>query len=255
MKRLLKSLHRYLYAFFTALCFFCLYPLLWLFSRKESHYKCLNKVRKANAFVASVLSGIFYKIHYEEKIDWSRTYVVCANHASNLDIFAMSVLMKNNFFFMGKQELLSSVFTRTYFESVDVPVNRESKMSAYKAYKKADERLKRGMSLIIFPEGKIGNEYPPVLHTFKNGTFKLAIENNIPILPVSLQNNWELFWDDGTKYGTRPGISHIYVHKPIETEDLTLKDEENLKNNVFEIVLSKVNYQAYSQELNNSDED
>ncbi len=156
---------------------------------------------------------------------------------------------------MGKQELLSSVFTRTYFESVDVPVNRESKMSAYKAYKKADERLKRGMSLIIFPEGKIGNEYPPVLHTFKNGTFKLAIENNIPILPVSLQNNWELFWDDGTKYGTRPGISHIYVHKPIETEDLTLKDEENLKNNVFEIVLSKVNYLAYSQELNNSDED
>lgn len=156
---------------------------------------------------------------------------------------------------MGKQELLDNIFTRIYFQTIDVPVDRKSKMSSYRAYKKAEERLKNGMSLVIFPEGKIGDEYPPLLHPFKNGTFKLAIENNIPILPVSLQNNWELLWDDGAKTGSKPGISRIYVHNPIETKDLTVKDEENLKNNVFEIVHSKLNYPAYPKDLNNGDED
>lgn len=143
---------------------------------------------------------------------------------------------------MGKHELLESIFTRTYFQTVDVPVDRASKVSAYKAYKKAEARLKNDFSLIIFPEGMIGDEYPPVLHPFKNGTFKLAIENNIPILPVSLKNNWELCWDDGAKKGTKPGISHIYVHEPIETIDLTVKDEENLKSFIFDTVHSKLNY-------------
>lgn len=231
----------------VALWFFILYPFLYFFSRKESRYGYLNTIRKANAFLGSLFSGIVYRTQYEEKIDWSKIYIVCANHSSSLDIFSLSLMMKNKFFFMGKHELLDSIFTRLYFKSIDVPVNRNSKISAYKALKKTEERLKNNYSLIIFPEGKIGDEYPPVLHPFKSGPFKLAIENNISIIPVTLINNWELMWDDGKKYGSRPGISHIYVHKVIETSSLTEKDEENLKNNVFEIVHSGLNYKSYKE--------
>ncbi len=229
----------------VALCFFLLYPLLYAFSRKESHYKYLNKVRKANAFFASLFSGIVYKIDYEQEIDWSRNYIICANHASNLDIFALSVLVKNNFFFMGKAELLDSIFTKLYFQTVDVPVNRNSKISAYKSYKKTENRLQKGFSLVIFPEGKIGEEYPPVLLPFKNGPFKLAIDNNIPILPVTLINTWQLMWDDGKIHGSKPGVGRIYVHKPIEVSFLSDKNEETLKESAFKIVNSKINYKYF----------
>ncbi len=146
---------------------------------------------------------------------------------------------------MGKEELLHSPFTKLYFKTIDVPVNRNSKMSSYRAFKKTSERLKNKMSLLIFPEGKIGDEYPPVLHSFKNGPFKLAIQHHLPILPVSINNTWQQMWDDGKKLGSRPGVCHIYIHEVIETAMLTEKDEENLKNNVFEIVHSALNYETF----------
>ncbi|MFD1628527.1 lysophospholipid acyltransferase family protein [Pseudopedobacter beijingensis] len=192
--------------------------------------------------MASLFSGIIYKVHYKTILNWDKTYIFCANHSSNLDIFALSATLKGNYFFMGKHELLDSIFTRRYFQTIDIPVDRESKIGAYRALKKAEQRLQDGLSLVIFPEGAIEDHYPPRLMPFKNGTFKLAIENKVAIVPVSLRNNWELLWDDGKKYGSKPGISHIYVHEPIETIGLTLKDEENLKNKVFEIVHSKLSY-------------
>lgn len=93
--------------------------------------------------------------------------------------------------------------------------------------------------MIIFPEGKIGDEYPPVLHPFKNGPFKLAIELKIPIIPVSSANTWKKLWDDGTKYGTRPGICSIVVHKPVETCHLTITDVDALRETIFKIIKAK----------------
>ncbi len=128
--------------------------------------------------------------------------------------------------------------TGLFFQTVDIPVNRESKISSYRAFKAAGERLKSGTSVIIFPEGKIGDEYPPMLHEFKNGPFKLAIDLKISIIPVSSSNTWKMLWDDGTKYGTRPGICDFYVHKPIDTTDLT--DADALRDEVYSLISQKI---------------
>jgi 1-acyl-sn-glycerol-3-phosphate acyltransferase len=109
-------------------------------------------------------------------------------------------------------------------------------MSSYRAFKKASERLRHGITMIIFPEGKIGGNYPPTMHEFKNGPFKLAIELKIPIIPVSSSNTWKMLWDDGTKYGTRPGICKYYVHRPIETSSLTPADADALRDEVYTII-------------------
>ncbi len=109
-------------------------------------------------------------------------------------------------------------------------------MSAFRAFKKASENLKEGKHLVIFPEGMISEFYPPVLQPFKNGPFKLAIENGVPILPVSIHNNWNLMWDDGKKYGSTPGICDICVHSPIETSGMQAADVEYLRDRVFNII-------------------
>ncbi len=188
------------------------------------------------------MSGFFFDIKYEEPIDWSKTYIFCPNHSSNLDVYSMSIALKNNFFFLGKEELLNNAATKLFFESIDIPLKRDSNISAFRAFKKTSERIEMGMSPVIFPEGKIGEEYPPKLHEFKNGPFRLAIENQIAIVPVTIKNNWKLWWDDGIKYGCKPGVSHICIHKPIETMGMDVKDDEVLKEMVFEKIKLGLDY-------------
>ncbi|MGN6398017.1 MAG: lysophospholipid acyltransferase family protein [Mucilaginibacter sp.] len=244
MKLILKKAHVYLYVFSVALCYFALWPAFWYFSRKPSGYRKLNALRRAWGFISSGAVGFIYKFDHEEPIDWSRPYIVCPNHTSNLDITAMCVLVNANCSFMGKEELKDGLVTGLFFRTVDIPVNRDSKLSSYRAFKKASERLKEGVTLIIFPEGKISDDYPPTLHEFKNGPFRLAIEHKIPVIPVSSANTWKHLWDDGTKYGTRPGVCKFRVHKPIETANLAVGDADLLKDKVYEIISSELNRSA-----------
>ncbi len=223
----------------VALLYFIFWPFFYFFSRKPGRYHTLNKFRSLWALISSGLAGFFYKFEYEEPIDWSKTYIICPNHSSNLDISAMCVLVKNDCCFMGKEELADGLVTGLFFRTVDIPVNRASKMSSYRAFKKAVERIQAGITLVIFPEGGIPPHYPPQLVEFKNGPFRLAIEEKVPIIPVSGIDAWRLLWDDGTKYGTRPGMAHFYVHKPIDTTGLTVDDADDLRDRVYEIIRQK----------------
>jgi 1-acyl-sn-glycerol-3-phosphate acyltransferase len=200
----------------------------------------MNKLRGFWGYWSSFFSGIRYKYEIEEPIDWSRTYIICPNHTSNLDITAVSILAKNNYSFMGKEELLDGFVTGLYFRTVDIPVNRDSKMSSFRAFKKASERLESGQSMMIYPEGKIPQIYPPQLQEFKNGPFRLAIEHKVPIIPITSLDTWEIMWDSGHKYGSKPGVCHIFVHKPIETADLTIDDTDMLREKVRGIMANKL---------------
>lgn len=193
-------------------------------------------MRRLIAKAGSGIAGIFYKFEYEESIDWGNTYVVCPNHTSNIDIFAMSAMITGNCSFMGKEELSEGIVTGLFFRTIDVPVNRESKMSAYRAFKKAGEKLNEGITMIIFPEGGIADDYPPRLQPFKNGPFRLAIEAGVPVVPVNILNAWEILWDTGLKYGSKPGDCHIFVHKPIETKGMNLEDADALRDRVYDLI-------------------
>jgi 1-acyl-sn-glycerol-3-phosphate acyltransferase len=241
---LLKKLHNLYYNCAAAITLTLFYPLLWFFSQKPYRYKKLNRLRSICSYIGATASGIFLNIKEEEPIDWSRTYIVCPNHTSNFDILAMCILVKANYSFMSKAELANTPYFNIFAKTVDIPVNRESKISSYRAFKRAEENLKKGITLIVFPEGKIVDDYPPVLHEFKNGPFRLAIELKIPILPVTSLNTWQIFWDSGKKLGSRPGVVDICLHKPIETANLVIGDADVLKDLVHNTINSKfIDYQ------------
>ncbi len=241
MNNLLRRLH-YLYAVLVILISSALlWPLYYLNSRSPKQYHILNKLRRIQSIVCSFLLGLRLRFTVQEPLTRGQTYIYCANHTSTLDIMIMCIIAKGRFHFMGKDELLNNPVLKLFFKTIDVPVNRDSKISAFRAFKKVGENLDNGMSLIIFPEGGINElQYPPVLSAFKNGPFRLAIERNIAIVPVSLTNIWKRMWDDGTKYGTSPGICDIYIHKPISTKELNIDDSDELKDRVFDIINSKL---------------
>lgn len=240
MKRFLKQVHLFLYHLIVIFYLAVLYPFLYYFSRKPERYPQLNKWRRFYSSITSVTAGFFFRYHFEAPIDWTKHYIICANHTSNLDIPSISYLVKGDFSFMGKDELLGNPVTGLFFRTIDIPLNRDSKMSAFRAFKRAGDFLRQGRSLVIFPEGGIADDYPPQLAPFKIGPFRLAIEQNVPIIPVSIPDNHEKMWDDGSKYGTRPGISHIYVHAPVFTDALDPGDAEILRDTVYNIINSKL---------------
>lgn len=240
MIHFLKQVHRIWFLFWILFFFALFYPIYYITSRNEKYYSTLNFFRKANSFLCSLFSGIFFRYRYEEKLDRKQTYIYCANHTSNLDIMIFCVMGHGKFHFMGKDELLNNPVLGIFFKTIDISVNRDSKISAFRAFKKAGENLEKGMSLIIFPEGKIDDHYPPKLGEFKNGPFRLAIDKNIPLVPVSITNVWKISWDDGAKYGSKPGICDIYVHKPINTSTLADVDSDVLKEKVFKLIDSKL---------------
>lgn len=236
----LRKVHLALFLFWNGFFFFLLFPFVYYLTRKPERYHSLNIVRKIWSRGVFFFSGILYSVQYEEDLPEDQAVVYCPNHASYLDIGASFLFAKGRFHFMGKDDLLNNFVLRIFFLTIDIPVNRESKISAFKAFKKASENIASGMSLIIFPEGKIPDDYPPVLSEFKVGAFRLAIEQQVPIVPVTFANNWRILHDDGKKMGSRPGKLRIFVHQSIPTKGLVVEDAEALKSKVFSILESKL---------------
>lgn len=169
-------------------------------------------------------------------MDWTKPYIICANHTSNLDITAMVLLCPSDFSFMGKIELLNNPVTGMFFKTIDIPLNRQSRISAFKAFKRADDNLRNGRSMVIFPEGHIGEEFPPHLYDFKNGPFKLAIETQVSIVPVVIHNAWKIFWDEAKTFGSRPGMIDVEVLSPIATTGLRLEHADQLRDDVHRLI-------------------
>jgi 1-acyl-sn-glycerol-3-phosphate acyltransferase len=136
---------------------------------------------------------------------------------------------------MGKAELLKVPLFKKFFQGMNIPVNRKSAMDSHRAFKRAGNDINKGISITLFPEGTIHHN-GPVMGRFKNGPFRLAVEKQIPIVPVTFLNNWILFPDDYPHRLGRPGIARVIIHEPIPTKGMTVDDIENLKSLVREAI-------------------
>lgn len=238
MQLFFRKAHRIFYLAMVICCFALCFPILWLLAKNpEKHFNKLVFFRKWISKISAALSGIRFEYHFEEPIDWSIPYVLCPNHTSILDISVLTHLCPQPFSFIGKAELLKNPVTAIFFRSIDIPVDRNNRMSAFRAFKSGHETLQKGRSLVVFPEGKIDDEYPPRLHPFKSGPFRLAQENNVAILPIIIHNAWDLFWDDGARFGTKPGVIKVSVLRPI----LPNADVSNTVFPIEDLVYSRMN--------------
>ncbi|MGV3762605.1 lysophospholipid acyltransferase family protein [Parapedobacter sp.] len=222
----------------SVLVFFTLFfPLLHILAKNPiRHSRRIARCRRIIGWLSSICVGIRYRFNYETAIDWTTPHIICANHTSNLDITAMVLLCPADFSFIGKIELLDNPVTGLFFRTIDIPLNRKSNISAFKAFKRADSNLRNGRSMAIFPEGHIGEEFPPSLYDFKNGPFKLAIETKVPIVPVVIHNAWKIFWDDAKRFGSRPGTVLVEVFTPINTAHLPLEHADQLRDEVHALI-------------------
>lgn len=164
---------------------------------------------------------------------------MAANHTSYLDICMSVFYMKHTALFMGKAELLKAPLFGNFFRYMDIPVDRKSKMGSHRAFTQAGEKIDKGFGMVIYPEGTIANE--GILKNFKNGAFKLAIEKQVPIIPVANLNNWKLLQNGGFfKSLGRPGFSRIVVGEPISTKGMTEENLVDLRTRVYTFIQNEL---------------
>ena len=70
---------------------------------------------------------------------------------------------------------------------------------------------------------------------FKDGPFRVAIEKQIPLVPVTIPYNWIILPDDGKMMVTKR-TSKLIFHEPIITEGLSIQDMDELKDRVYKII-------------------
>jgi len=181
------------------------------------------------------LVGLFYTVKRESKLDKTQAYVFCPNHTSYLDILLIYIIIPVYFHTMGKAELLKIPMFRRFFARMNIPVNRKSNKDSHRAFLRAGTDIDKGISIALFPEGTIHHNGCG-LGRFKNGPFRLAIEKQVPIVPITFMNNWILFPDDFKKRLGHPGLAKIIIHPPIDTKGMNENHLEELKNQVYEAI-------------------
>lgn len=148
-----------------------------------------------------------------------------------------SIISSNHLLFLGKSELLNYPFLRTYFKKLHIPVFRNDKLKSAKSFIQAKNAVKKGWSLMIFPEGGIPDEDLPKMVPFKEGAFKLAKNLKIPILPITFTNNYKLLTDPGNVFGSaRPGISRVFIHEFISADKIDTMTQDELMELCFTVI-------------------
>lgn len=226
----------YAIAVFVA-TFLLLYPVYYIsLLRKEWHPITIEVIR-FHVLLMQILGGIIMVVRRMEKTPVKKPYVICPNHSSYLDIPLVFRVVKDYFIFMGKREIENYPLFHVFFtKGMNILVDRSSKMGSHKAFMQACDEIDEGNSVLIFPEATIPDN-APVLNPFKNGAFKLAIEKQVPIIPVTFTGNWRILQGSKMFKGKAgPGITKVIVHKSIDTRGMTENDIGALKNKVFEVM-------------------
>ncbi len=164
-----------------------------------------------------------------EKIDTSRTYVYAVNHASALDIPVLYASLPFQFRIVHKKELLSYPVIGWHLKrSGQVCVDQQNPSHSVGQIKSAVRTLKKGMPLVIFPEG--GRTADGKIQPFLAGAFFMAIKANVDIVPIALIGTYELLPMDTFHIKSRP--LEMRVGNPISTDEWTLRDLQALSAKV-----------------------
>lgn len=154
------------------------------------------------------------KVTGRENVDSNQSYVFVANHQSFLDVFAVYGWLPNNFKWLMKKELRKIPFVGTACAVAGhIFVDRSNPRAAMESLTYIKAQLHDGISTVIFPEGtrtKTGE-----MGRFKQGAFKIAMDMNLPVVPISLSGFFDAM--PRNKFYVKP-FSRVALHigKPID---------------------------------------
>jgi 1-acyl-sn-glycerol-3-phosphate acyltransferase len=187
------------------------------------------------SWIFSMLTFIRYEFIGRENLSREKSYIYVSNHTSFLDIPGIVMLIPGEFRPIAKKELLKIPVFGIIVKSAAVIVDRSNAQSRKRSMEKIREILSHGISALIFAEGT-QNRSKELLQPFKDGAFRIAVDTQLPIVPLAIVGAGKLM-PPGT-IDLRPGKIKIAVGEEIAVNSLTGNDIASLKEKVFNAMLA-----------------
>lgn len=172
-----------------------------------------------------LIAGVRVIIEGADKLQPRTSYIYCANHLSQFDIFSFQGYFPLSFRWLAKEELFKVPFLgRAMANAGAIAINRSHGREAVKSLQLAAERIKAGTSILIFPEGTRSPD--GTLQPFKGGAMLLAIKAGVPIVPVAFMGSYAVLPKGA--FFPRPGTITIKVGDPVSVSGFSNKDKQAL---------------------------
>ena len=240
--KLIKStallLYRLWFYFLMFIYILILFPVLVISILKESWYPLYFNLARGWAIFILYGMGFFPVIQRETKYVKGQSYMFVSNHTSMTDIMLMLYTVKRPFVFVGKKELTKIPLFGFFYKRTCILVDCKNPKSKREVFEIAQNKIDKGFSICIFPEGGVPEDESMMLDRFKNGAFRLAIEHKIPIAPITFHDNKKRlpysFFNGG------PGRMRVKVHNVLLTKHFSLNDKRELNKITREIILQEL---------------
>ena len=226
--------------------YFILAPLIWVYTVGLGTISLLLSVfdregrlqhRFARLWSRLVMKTILSPVRVTgaRALDNTKPKVFAVTHASALDIPILYVYLPFQFRIVFKSELLAYPFVGWHLKrSGQVCINQQNPAASIGAVKSALRSLRRGMPLVIFPEG--GRTPNGALQPFLPGAFFLAIKAQADIVPIALVDTFSLL--PMNTYHIKCQPLEMRVGEPISTVGLTVRDTNTVSEKVKSSILA-----------------
>jgi 1-acyl-sn-glycerol-3-phosphate acyltransferase len=191
----------------------------WTFLTRDVSF--LYRMGMWGAWTGVKLAGVKVEADGLEKIDPARTYIFMSNHTSNLDPPILLPLIPRRTSVMAKKELFRyPILGETMRMGSLVPVDRGNRDAGIAAVREAADVIRQGVNMTIYVEGK--RSFDGKLLPFKKGPFYLAMESDVPVVPVTIVGSHDLM--PKARFQISPGTVRVVFHDPIEPRDFVSRE-------------------------------
>lgn len=181
-------------------------------------------------------SGVRARATFRSRLDREESYIFLANHQSMFDVPLVIATVPVQLRFAAKRSLFRiPVFGWAIRSGGFIPVDRGDSSKAKSTFAAAQERLGRGTSVLLFPEG--GRSVDGLLHPFQRGGLLLALKTGLPIVPVGIRGT--LGRQRRGSFHIHPGPVSIHYGEPIDPAAYGVRGrrelEEELRRRIGEL--------------------
>ena len=166
------------------------------------------------------ISGVEVVVKGLENIPEDKAVLYVGNHRSYFDILVGYTSVPGRMGFVAKKEMRSWPLLSDWMVNVNcLFLDRKNVKEGLKTILEGIEKIKRGVSVWIFPEGTRNESEDPLdLMPFKEGSLKIAEKSGCPVVPVAITGTAEIFEKQFPKI--RPGRVVVEFGEPFMIKEL-----------------------------------
>jgi 1-acyl-sn-glycerol-3-phosphate acyltransferase len=173
------------------------------------------------------------KVKGRENLDKNQSYIFVANHQGIYDIFLIYGYLNVPIKWMMKQSLRKLPFVGRACEMAGfIFVDNSSPKAVVRTIQDAEQKLKKGASIAIFPEGS--RTSTGKMGKFKKGAYQMAIDLKLPVVPVTINGSYQVMPRD--VYSIHPHSIELLIHPPISTKDMVSDNIRDAALNIQRLI-------------------